>query len=351
MTPFVIFALPRSQTAWTARLLSYGGWHCGHEELRHCRSMEDVESWLAQPATGTVETGAAHWWRFMRDRDVKLATIRRPVSECLASLMRLGIRFDAEKLKASLTTADHKLDQIERRLPGVLRVDFADLATEDGCKALFEHCLPYQHDHAWWQAVSAVNIQIDMVAMMRYFAAHHAQITKLAMTARHLTLAAMQRNVEIDGITIQQETLETLRRDGVSLFEEHCVAVGDAPDAHEGKDWGLMAVLEGFGALQITTARSNGRMFGYLLTVIGPALESPDITSATNTFFYASREFPGLGMKLQRASIEALRARGVTEVLMRAGTRGSGPRLSTLYRRLGAQFCGDDYLLKLKDAA
>ena len=79
-----------------------------------------------------------------------------------------------------------------------------------------------------------------------------------------------------------------------------------------------MAVLEGFGALQITTARSNGRMFGYLLTVIGPALEFPDITSATNTFFYASREFPGLGMKLQRASIEALRARGVTEVLMRA---------------------------------
>jgi hypothetical protein len=51
----------------------------------------------------------------MRDRDVKLATIRRPVSECLASLMRLGIRFDAEKLKASLTAADHKLDQIERR--------------------------------------------------------------------------------------------------------------------------------------------------------------------------------------------------------------------------------------------
>jgi hypothetical protein len=52
-------------------------------------------------------------------------------------------------------------------------------------------------------------------------------------------------------------------------------------------------------------------------------------------------------MKLQRASLAALRERGVDEVVMRAGHRGSGPRLGTIYRRLGAEEFGNLYRLEL----
>lgn len=36
---FVVFSMPRSRSAWLARFLSYGDWHCGHDEIRHFRSL------------------------------------------------------------------------------------------------------------------------------------------------------------------------------------------------------------------------------------------------------------------------------------------------------------------------
>ena len=55
-------------------------------------------------------------------------------------------------------------------------------------------------------------------------------------------------------------------------------------------------------------------------------------------------------MKLQRAAIETLQARGVNEVFFRAGVRGSGPRMGAMYRRLGAADDGQLYKLNLKAA-
>lgn len=45
--------------------------------------------------------------------------------------------------------------------------------------------------------------------------------------------------------------------------------------------------------------------------------------------------------------IEALRAKGVTELWERAGTRGAGPQLGTLYRRLGFNEAGQLYRKEL----
>jgi len=101
--------------------------------------------------------------------------------------------------------------------------------------------------------------------------------------------------------------------------------------------------------LQTMTARSNGRMFGYLMTVIGPSLDARDRLAGFHTIFFASPLIRGLGMKLQRAALDALRARGVQEVQMRAGHRGSGPRLGTFYRRLGAEEFGQLYRLELEN--
>ena len=90
-------------------------------------------------------------------------------------------------------------------------------------------------------------------------------------------------------------------------------------------------------------------MFGYLMAIISPSLESPDVVSALHTTFFADGTFPGLGMRLQRASIAALREKGVGEVFMRAGVRGSGPKMGALYQRLGATDYGRMFTLSLAE--
>lgn len=350
--PFVIFGLPRSRTRWLAAFLTYGGWSCGHDEARHARSLDDVRSWLAQPCTGTAETAAAAFWRLLLQvcPDVRVVVIRRPVDAVLASTLALGIPFDVAGLAASLRRMDAKLDQIERRVAGVLSVPFADLADEAVCARVFEHCLGLAHDPAWWRALAPVNIQADLLTTIRYFNAHKAQLDKLAAVAKHRMLAAIERQgaPALTGITFQQEPFATFYRDAKDCFAEHLVQTGQAPDDHARKNLPMLQALDALGALSITTARSNGRIFGYLMAVCGPSLDSPDVTQAWNTIFFASPDYRGLGIQLQRASLAALRARGVNEVLMRAGVRGAGPRLGSLYKRLGAEDFGQVYRLQLE---
>lgn len=351
-TPFVILSLPRSRSAWLARFLTHGDWLCGHEEIIHCRSLDDVTAWLGRPCTGSVETAAAPFWRLLLKLrpDARVVLIRRPVAEVVESMMALDLGFDRSALNAAMLRLNRKLDQIERRVPGAVVVDFAGLADEQTCARLFEHCLPYKHDAAWWAAVSAINIQIDMGQLLRTFRAYEPQLAKLAKVAKHRMISGMGHRAEIDGITFQREPFRSFYRDARPLFEEHLVQTGQSPDDHGRKNLPLLQALDDMGALQCLTARSrNGRMDGYLMSVIGPSLDDPDVIQAEHTIFFASSDVPGLGMKLQRVALDALRERGVHEVLMRAGHRGSGPRLGTFYRRLGAEPFGELYRLPLEN--
>lgn len=343
---FIVYALPRSRTVWLSRFLSYGDWTCGHDELRHARSMEDVASWFAQPNTGTVETMAAPWWRLVPD-GMKTVVIRRPVGEVIASLMNLGIPFDAVKLRHTMGRLDHKLDQIERRVPNALSVRYRDLSDEGACAELFEFCLPYARDPQWWDKLESLNLQINMRATMRYWEAFSPQLLKLAKIARLQAIRTMRRpESEIVGVDIAQEPFETFLRDGKHLFDQHLTEVGEAPGDWKQKNLPMMRSMYDAGALIVTTARSNGRMFGYLMTIIGPSLEKSAL-SAMNLTFYASKDIPRLGMKLQNASRQALKARGVEELFLRAGPRGAGPRLGIMYARMGAEDFGKMYRLDL----
>jgi hypothetical protein len=351
MSPFVIFALPRSRTAWLSRYLTYGNWHCGHEELRHCRSLDDVTSWFAQPFIGTVETAAAPFWRLLPP-EARVVTIRRNVSDVVASLAEAGLTFEPRVMTRHIERLDHKLDQIEARVPGVLRLAFDDLADERICAKLFGHCLELPHDAAWWDVVSAVDIQINLPRLFLYYQAHHAQIEKLAKTAKHRILRNLApASPEPEGVTFQTEPFQSSFEDARTLFAEHLVQTDQAPDDYLRKNVELCARLYDTGHLHIFTARSNGRLFAYLVSVVAPSLDSPDETLAEQTIFFADPSFPRLGMKLQRAAIEDLRARGVNRVLMRAGHRGAGPRLGTLFRRLGAEPFGNLYSLTLDRGA
>lgn len=350
MTGFVVFGLPRSRTAWLAKFLSYREWHCGHDELRHCRSLDDVQAWFSQQATGTVETAGAPWWRLLERfaPDAKVVVVRRPVEEVLDSLTRLA-GFDVPALTRAICQLDCKLDQIAARVPNVLSVQFADLEKEETCAALFEHCLPYKHDSEHWAQLAAVNVQINFAALIRYTAAYKPALDKLAAIAKQQVLAGMAKREPVapDGITFQTEPFETWVQDGAKLFDEHLVQVGEAPGNWQNKNLPLMKKLHDAGLMQIMTARCNGRMFGYLMTVIGPSLVSEATTMGAHTTFYASPDVPGLGMKLQRAALGALKERGVDEVHFQAGVRGSGERIGAIYKRLGAEDAGQVFRLDL----
>ena len=357
IAPFFVFGLPRSRTAWLSKFLTYGRWTCGHEELRHMRSLEDVRSWLSIPYVGTAETAAAPFWRLLvkYQPDARIVVVRRPVAEVVKSIMAIDTQdagvFDRAALTHAMQRIDAKLDQIAARAPNVMEVWFEDLAKEETCATVFEYCLPYKHNHLHWSNLDVENVQCNFPALMRHMRAFAPQMLKLAATAHHVMLTDLAAAPAIppDGVTFQCETFDDFLRDGQHLFAEHSVQVGEHPLSFGQKNLPLTRKMEAVGGLQIMTARCNGRMFGYLVTLIGPSFENENLKSAVHTAFFGSSDIPGIGMKLQRAALAKLRADGIGEVLFRAGPRGSGPKMGALYRRLGAEDDGQLFRLKLKD--
>jgi hypothetical protein len=297
---------------------------------------------------GTVETAAAPFWRLVRHYcpTARIAVVRRPVREALESMLRLGLGLDERLLLAQLRRLDRKLDQIEHRVPGALSVTYDELQTEQGCARLFEHCLPFAHDPAWWRLLAPLNLQRNVAAQMFYMRAYSAQIAKAVSAARYRSLSLMQpaQHNAGDGITFQCEPFEA-HLEAKALFAEHLIQTDQSPDDWARKNLPLLKRLYDIGALQIMTARSNGRMFGYLLSVVSPSLDSPRVTEAQHTIFFADPSIRNLGMRLQRAANGALREKGVDQIHMRTGNRGVGPRLGAFYRRLGAEEIGTLYRL------
>lgn len=305
-----------------------------------------MRSWLSLPFTGTVETGAAPFWRLLPE-GVTAAVIRRPIDEVMASLWRGGLTFDAVTMAKHLGAIDAKLQQFAHRRPRVLCTTFGELGTEEGCARLFEHCLPYRHDTAWWQAMDKLNMQVSLPHARNYYYSHAPQLEKLRQLARHEMLRRFRRPIEMDGITFQQEPFAQFYQDAQKLFAEHLVQTDQSPDDHMRKNLPLLQRLDDAGWLHVFTGRSNGRMFSYLVSVVAPSLDSPCEMLAEQTIFFADPSFPGLGMKTQRAAVEDLRTKGIHRVLMRAGHRGSGPRLGALFRRMGAEPFGQLYNLPI----
>ena len=352
MTPFLILGLPRSRTAWASRFLTYGPWACGHDELRRVRGLDDVKSWLSQPYTGSAETAAAPFWRLALHLrpDLRIVTIRRNPEEAAESAVRAGLTADLDATVRLFRRLDHKLGQVEKRVLGVRSYRFEGLSKEDVCADLFEHCLGLKHDPVWWSHWDRVNVQISVSELLRYIVAHWPQMDRVSAIAKQKSLAllASRRVPDPSGLTIGFEPLRDLLRDGQPLMRDHLAEVGEHPDNLARKNLVQLKANEDAGCLQVTVGRSNGKVFGYLVTVIGESLEAEGRTGACHTAFYASPDYPGLGLKLQRKALEGLRERGVHEVAMRAGVRGAGDRVSTLYRRIGAEPFGSYYRLELE---
>ena len=250
-----------------------------------------------------------------------------------------------------MSRQDRVLNQVAKH---ALAVEYADLAREDVCRGVFEYCLPYDFDRDWWFAMDQQNLHCDLLAMVRYFQAHAPQMARLTTAATRALRSNRSRETLLPDIDVvfREESFEDFYRDGSVLFAEHCEAVGEPSNEWQIKNIPLIRALFDAGAASAVTARVNGRMMGYLLTFYGPSMENAERLVGTQTIFFASKDAHGmnLGMRLQRASIEAAKRRGASEILMRAGVRGSGPKMGALYRRLGAEDAGHLYRLSLEAA-
>jgi len=316
------------------------------------RSMEDVRSWLSLPNTGTVETAGAPWWRLAKhlSPSIRTVVIRRPVEDVVDSLIRCGMTVDRSLLLKAMTKLDYKLDQIEQRMEGVYSIQYDQLSLESTCSNLFEYCLQQPHDHKWWSFYCGLNLQINMRTLADYCVSYRPQMVRATSQAKQYSLRIMSRGRSIDteSMVLSEERFRDFYRDGVPLFKEHMGEIGETPEMYREKNIPLMERLDDLGCLQIITARCNGRMFGYLMTVLSPSLEGEEQMSSVNTTFFVSPSAPGLGLKLHRMAEQKLIDKGVSDLFMREGVRGSGPQMGTIYRRMGAEPAGELYRLNLK---
>ncbi len=289
---FIIYALPRSRTFWLSKYLTYGHWDCGHDQMAHVRGLDDVKSLLSIENHGSVETGAAPFWRLIHTMspDLKTIVIRRPVADVAASLVATGLVVDQGLLMRQLHRLDAKLDQIECRVAGAISIRFDELNDADVCGDMFEYCTGMARDTAWYEAGKDMRLTVELHAQMKHFKAHQPQLERVARQAKQQILGRMARRpVSSAAMTFQQEPMDVAMADAKQLFAQHSVAVGEPIDSWETKNIELMRALEANGALYVTTARSNGRMFGYLMSIVAPALDSRTGVDAVQTLFMHPR--------------------------------------------------------------
>lgn len=350
--PFLIMALPRSRTAWLSKFLTYGPWVCGHDQMRYFRSLDDAKSWCMQPFIGSAETSAGYYWRlisrFMPDGRVLI--VRRPVTEVLESVLKQGVvGIERPLLLRKLRMLDAKLDQAEARLPNCISVNFDELTDPGICRIITEHCLGIPLNLQWFNYWNQMNVQVHFDAAMRYVWTHLVQMNRTNLMARHqmmVDLVTKPRPNITDGLEIAEESFNDSFTDATKLFESHCVAIGEPPDEWTRNNIPMLQQMDATGNLQILTARANGKMFGYLVSMLGSTLDSSTARSATHTLFFASKEWPGAGLRLQREALHRLKQKGFSEVIMRSGL-GPGARVETIYKRIGADFDGRIFRVRL----
>lgn len=196
--PFIIYALPRSRTAWLANFLSYKDWECYHESAMFMRSMEDVRAFFSSDNVGCAETAAAQGRHLIRSvtSSIKEVVILRPVDEVINSLLSVDLAgvavYDPILLRKNMESGDRALRKIAKD-SGVLVVNYDDLNKEKICAQIFEHCLPYKFDKQWWESLRDKNIQVDVKAVFRYYHKHRQAIEEFKRHCK-LELFKLRRN-------------------------------------------------------------------------------------------------------------------------------------------------------------
>lgn len=190
LAPYAVFSAGRSRTMWLSAFLSYGICACNFEVLAKVNSLTQVMELLALPGFGAAETLSAPAWPLLLTAapNMKVVVVRRPLDEIMNSLEREAqgkLELDLPVLRRLLAYVQRALDKLSCQ-PQALTVDFHDLAREETCKAVFEHCLPYKHDSGWWKFMDAKVLNPDVVQLAQLYALRKDAIAGVARESRHM---------------------------------------------------------------------------------------------------------------------------------------------------------------------
>jgi hypothetical protein len=194
---FIVLALPRSRTFWLSQFLTYNNYYCSHEELRNCRSLQDVKSFLSLNCFGSAETAAAPWWRTIRklSPETKILSIRRKPEEVISSLCKINLfelgKFPKNQIEKLIFRQDLKLSQVEKRVP-CFSVPFEELDSEETIKKVFEFCLPFEFDKNHHSRYKDKNLQTSTLYLMRQFQAFKTQHIAMINSAKQFELGELK---------------------------------------------------------------------------------------------------------------------------------------------------------------
>lgn len=335
--PFVIFALPRSRTAWLANFLSQGGGPVGHDTAIEANSFNDLLDRL-HGMEGTVETGAMLGYRLLRHAlpASKVVTVRRPAADVIASLAAQGIT----GVDAEIHARDRLLDEIEAC--GVTRVDFDSLKDPKICGALFESLTGRRFDFHQWTHLDINNVQIDMPGRL-------ANLCSRAETIQALKSDVQALTEQLDGpcppqfVRISREPFLDFWADAAPLAETHYQEVNAGSRLHHPFlfDTELVAKLETLGSFRVYAARVNGVLAAYCTWSISPDVESRGVTLADQGGWYVSPNPTfkrlHLGRRVLEHSIADLKISGVHSLQFHHQLNGRGSKAGSLLKRLGAE--------------
>lgn len=190
LLPYCVFTAGRSRTMWLSALLSYGICRCNFEALAKVSSMQEIVELLHIPGMGAAETLAAPAWPLLlvAAPDLRCVVVRRPLEEIIDSLVaatRDRVQLDLVTLRRLLEYVRRALDKLALQ-PQTLTADFHELEQESTCQAIFEHCLPYKHDHGWWKFMTGKVMNPDVIQLAALYQVRRQEIQRIGREARHL---------------------------------------------------------------------------------------------------------------------------------------------------------------------
>ena len=150
-------------------------------------------------------------------------------------------------------------------------------------------------------------------------------------------------------INYQQEFLVTARPDAQKLLEDHWEEIALNKDKIAlNPDWEAYEALEDAGKLKIFTARTDSRMVGYFVVLVGPNLHYKDHLFAVNDILYLDKDYRRgrTGIKLIKFAEQYLKEDGVA--VLNINTKTHKPFVSlmaylgfNLIERVYSKYIGD----------
>lgn len=335
-SPFIIYGLPRSRTAWLSHWLSGAGYPVGHDLAIFADTTQDFLDSIWHTRAGTCETAAVKAHELIRIAmpSAKVLTIRRPVEDVISSLAKFGL----VGLDEELALRDRLLNGAE--LIGAQRVEYETLSDVNVCAQLWETLIGTQFDFLWWQRCSQTNIQVKMDERIAQLVARQPQFQKL-----EAEVAALLRSHNPKFYRVGREGWSSIWADARALGEDNHAEVGNT--YRFDPDDALISEAERCGVFLGLSARCNGELIGYASWSISKNPECCGMILADQGAWYVQRGHFGIGRRLLDIGLGYLRQLGVHEAQLHAPMVGRGAKLGTIYERMGATAVQTRYSLSL----